>query len=507
MKLVIKNFIVCIIFIFSCNSICAETHSELWGKDGEKWSPQSRLPDFSFAGYHFGEDPLPLAEAVASVADFGAQGDDEKDDTEAFKQAIEATEKGVISIPAGRYLLSDILWIKKPNLVLRGAGQGKTILHFTNELEDVRPNMGTNSSGRKTSGYSWSGGFLWVKGSNQSEVISPIIAEAKRGDKSIIVENAAGLKIGQRVSIALSDQRNKTLLKYLYSNDPSSTDKFTKQVEVQLVCRITAIETDRVTVDRPFRWDIRRSWKPRLKTYVPSVSEVGIEEVSITFPVKPYQGHFTEKGMNAIAMNNVSDCWIRNVSISNCDSGVFVTGYFCTVDGLVLDGSRKAKKGDTGHHGVMLGRDCILTNFNIKTKFIHDVTVSNLQSGNVIKNGVGKNLSFDHHKRGPYENLFCNIDVGDGSQIWRCGGGRDLGKHCGARGTFWCIRAKKDINWPRANFGPNSLNIIGVKTSATSVTDVNGRWFEAIAPADLRPADLHAAQLRRRLAQKSHLNK
>src|SRR6185503_6442966 len=33
--------------------------SELWGRGGERWSPRSRLPDFSFAGYHFGDDPIP----------------------------------------------------------------------------------------------------------------------------------------------------------------------------------------------------------------------------------------------------------------------------------------------------------------------------------------------------------------------------------------------------------------------------------------------------------------
>ena len=33
-------------------TVCAQSQiSGLWGKDGELWSPESRLPDFSFAGY------------------------------------------------------------------------------------------------------------------------------------------------------------------------------------------------------------------------------------------------------------------------------------------------------------------------------------------------------------------------------------------------------------------------------------------------------------------------
>jgi len=33
--------------------------SRLWGAEGELWTPYSRLPDFSHAGYHEGDDPLP----------------------------------------------------------------------------------------------------------------------------------------------------------------------------------------------------------------------------------------------------------------------------------------------------------------------------------------------------------------------------------------------------------------------------------------------------------------
>ena len=65
----------------------AET-SALWGKHGEKWSPQSRLPDFSYAGYHCGEAPLPDLPRGVSVKEFGAQGDGVADDSQAFLDAL-----------------------------------------------------------------------------------------------------------------------------------------------------------------------------------------------------------------------------------------------------------------------------------------------------------------------------------------------------------------------------------------------------------------------------------
>lgn len=37
----------------------AAEYSALWGREGEVWTPQGRLPDFSFAGCHCGEEPIP----------------------------------------------------------------------------------------------------------------------------------------------------------------------------------------------------------------------------------------------------------------------------------------------------------------------------------------------------------------------------------------------------------------------------------------------------------------
>lgn len=480
-------------------SAMGQSHSELWGEKGELWTPASRLPEFSFAGYHFGEDPLPQVAVTANVKDFGAQGDGRTDDTEAFKRAIAETKKGAIFIPEGRYVLSDILWIEKPQLVLRGAGRDKTVLHFTRELEDVRPNMGATTGGRPTSNYSWSGGFLWVKGENPSTPISAIISEQRRGDRTLALENAAGLTVGQRVLVEQTDDADKSLLAHLYSNDSGDTAKIINRVKVRMVSRVASVAGNRVTLERPLRWDLRQSWQPALKTFAPTVAEVGIEDLSVSFPMKPYAGHFTERGMNGVAMTGVADCWLRNVRISNCDSGIFVGGTCCTVDGLTIDGDRPTNGGDAGHHGVALGQDCLLQNFDIQTKFIHDISLESLHAGNVFKNGKGINLALDHHKRAPHENLFCNLDVGDGGQIWRSGGGGQLGKHCAARGTFWCIRSRRDVAWPPAGFGPDSMNLVGVKTRAGSIKDPDGKWLEAIPPEELQPADLHAAQLAKRL--------
>ena len=123
-------------------------------------------------------------------------------------------------------------------------------------------------------------------------------------------------------------------------------------------------------------------------------------------------------------------------------------------------------------------------------------------SGNVCVRGRGVDLALDHHRYAPYENLFTDLDAGAGQRLWKCGGGADLGKHCGARGTFWNIRAARPLSYPPSTFGPPSMNLVALETARPSETMPDGKWFEAIKPSEIQPRDLHAAQLSRRLGMK-----
>jgi hypothetical protein len=43
------------------------------------------------------------------------------------------------------------------------------------------------------------------------------------------------------------------------------------------------------------------------------------------------------------------------------------------------------------------------------------------------------------------------------------------------------------------------MNFVAVQPGQRSVTDSNGKWFEAIQPGRLRPQNLYEAQLQHRL--------
>lgn len=481
----------------------SDNFSALWGEDGEAWSPEGRLPDFSFAGYRRGEAAIPELPVKHNVRDFGAKGDGETDDTAAFQAALRTVASGAILIPEGRYVITDFLTIEKPNVVLRGEGPDKTTLYFPTPLNDIKPNWGSTTGGRRTSNYSWSGGFIRIRGDFQRTKLASITAPAKRGTYAVTVDDPAAFSAGQAVEIRQKDNADNSLAIHLYSGDPRiSVEKINGRTQADMVSRITDIDGDTLTVDRPLRFDVEAQWNPAIFRFDPTVTDSGVEGIRFEFPNTPYEGHFTELGYNAFAIGGAAHCWVRNVHIHNADSGGFVSGPFNTIDGITFTSERERDSGrnSTGHHGVTLRNDSVCTNFDFRTKFVHDLTVSH-SAGCVYSNGRGDNLSFDHHRRAPYANLFTNIHTGTGEEVWRSGGGRDLGAHCGARGTFWNIRADKPFDLPPENWGPWSMNFVGLHAEAPASTDpeAEARWNERIDPEALAPQNLHEAQLKRRL--------
>ena len=98
-------------------------------------------------------------------------------------------------------------------------------------------------------------------------------------------------------------------------------------------------------------------------------------------------------------------------------------------------------------------------------------------------------------------NLFTQIDVGAGTRIWHCGGGRGVGKSC-VRETFRNIRGERPGGYPK-NFGPPTVNFAGPRTTRPNKTKLDGIWFEVIDLEKLEPQNLYEAQLQRRKATSS----
>lgn len=117
-----------------------KSYSTIWGENGELWD-KNRLPDFTNAGYNSGNSIIPDYPVSVDVTKLGAVGDGVTDNTAIFRTAIkQCARSGTVYIPAGKYLLSDTLLIKRSGVNIKGAG-ATTILYFTQGLEELYPNI------------------------------------------------------------------------------------------------------------------------------------------------------------------------------------------------------------------------------------------------------------------------------------------------------------------------------------------------------------------------------
>lgn len=473
--------------------------SALWGKHGEAWSPNSRLPDFSCAGYRRGEETFRIPTDTVSVTEFGAKGDGTTDDTTAFEKAIDAGTGKLITIPAGRFVLSDQLTMKRSGTVLRGAGSDQTVLLFTKSLEQLHPKPANTDSKQPTTGWSWGGGLIMMGGPEaKAETATRVIAPASRGDQKLKLEKSA-FQAGDEILLTVNDDAEKSLLNYLYRGQTGDLSGL-KNWKARQVFRVVAAQGDELTLDRPLRFDVRLGWKPDVQAFRPTVTDVGLEGVAFEFPATKYAGHFREVGFNPVEIGpSAAHCWLRDLRIWNADSGPYIRGWFCTLDRIRLgaDAARNSDQGVTGHHGITFyGQDGLCMNFSIETTFIHDLTVQSAM-GCVFCAGRAQNLAMDHHRWAPYENLFTFIDGGDGKRLFSSSGGGERGNHTAAGATFWNIRAKNPAFNPKS-LGNAAINIIGVTLKDPTNQLPAGLWYEPIPPGQVEPANLYTAMRDRR---------
>jgi hypothetical protein len=318
------------------------------------------LPDFSYAGYHAGERPIPVVPVAADVRDFGAVGDGVADDTQAFLDAIAAVDRGAVFVPSGRYKITRVLFIEKSHVVLRGESRDSTVLYFPETLWDV---LGPGKDGGPT-GWSWGGGWIWSnpeleRGDSDPPVwdegvrLARVTEPARKGETSIAVSTTDGIEVGQYVRLVQYESDGSLSLTLHAGHQLNGRCIIDRPGEVVInwVLEVTRVEDGRIHFDRPFRIDVLPEWSAELWTAEPGVVEVGVEHLTVEFPVRQYPGHHNEPGQNAISLNRALNSWIRDVAILNSDNGIFLWyARYTTAADIVIAGRG-------GHYGINIHLD------------------------------------------------------------------------------------------------------------------------------------------------------
>jgi hypothetical protein len=462
------------------------TPSKLYGKDGELWKPDGRLIEAGYAGYHTGLDPIPNVEGpIKKLTDFGAKGDDMADDTDALIAAIAGTD-GVLLVPAGRYIITKQIVIKKSNFVLRGEGMGKSTFFFPKSLSEVGP------PGRN---WSFNGAFIEVSGTDEGPQLAMVTANAPRGANQLQVSATTGIKVGDWVRIIQTDRAG-SLFRALYGGmHPGNVSEDGGAEVFRFYSRVTAVGAGTITLERTLPLQVDTNWTPQVRAVMPTTREVGIEYLTLEMAHVRYQGHFNEVGYNGLYYVGAHDSWVRDVQILNGELGISIyRSYFVTVTGVILDANTD-RGSHNGHHGLnsARGSDILFTRFDVRSRYIHDLTVDGYALGTVWSKGKGVDLNMDHHGRAPYGTLWTDLDLGRGSRAFDNGGAGNRLPPTAAYTTVWNVRGAQNIGMPPGSYGPLMNHVASGKGSGP------GHWsIEDIPRASLCQPDLHEAMLARR---------
>lgn len=473
--------------IHLAHATTAPIYTNVWGSDGADQHGEGLIPEFSFAGFKSGYETFSPPSDTINILNFGAAGDGISDDTQSIKNAIASIDSGVIYFPAGTYLITDTISIKKSNIFLIGEDMNTTKFFIPLNLRDILEGVLSGSTNP-----SFGGGFISFIGVHSSNQLSSITQEADRGATRIYVADTSLFTEGQELRFY---QNGRQLTSYMAGAEASANNWVFQQL-----IKITCIGPDYLDIDRPLRVPIILSdfsGYPRLYEFAPSVRGGGVSNFTIEFPNTIYNGHWTEEGYNAISLVNAVDVRINMVHIRNADSGIFA--YPGNLHNELSDISFTSERsGIAGHHGIVAGNDMLIKNINFQVPYLHDLTVTRGSSGNVFKNCTGTDLNLDFHHGAPYETLFTDSDLGLGTR-WLSSSGGGYGYHSGKRTVYWNLRSSERINGPPADQAPPGyLVMVGLNFGLNF-----GRLShhtEYITPEDIRPQNMHEAQLIRRYA-------
>ena len=513
------------------------------------------MPDFSYAGYGYGLKDIPDFKDAKTLdaTKYGVIPNDKKDDSEAVLKALEAAQSisgdVIIQFPAGRIEISEIIPITRSNMVLRGSGEGErgTEFHMPRPLSMVdtkgkfdeiheyliRFNKVQREPARNIelqfSDFSWTGGFFWIGPEDYraaaylEELDKPdkVLSEGvggERGERTLTVSNGEGLTKGDDIELVWysRDGKDGGIIKTLYGDTDLKVGShhwnFPERGLVRQKTQIDSISGNIVKLADPLLHPVSGAVPASLVDWSP-LHNVGIEDVSFTFPKGVSFGHHLEQGFNAIYFAGAMHSWVRDVTINNADSGVIsYASANLTLDNVTTTGEREA------HYSIHAGNvhNVLISDLSVQNKVRHALTVNTQSTKTVfLRSEVFQQPTLDQHAGSNHQNLFdqtvFHLDAkdtkaqpsypvwnGSGAGYWQPGHGRfnttynlELRVKSGAARNQALI-AEGTAEGPEAR-------LIGIWGNRNIETDYRPKPFEALIGEEPEIKSLYEWQLKQRI--------
>lgn len=268
----------------------------------------NRIPDFSYSGYHYGEELLPDVPVVTTL---GPTGGDQTSRIQAELDAIGTLtpdangHRGTLLLEPGTYEIFGTLRINDSGVVLRGSGDG------TNPAVDTILFGRGNSPNQRT---------IVVMGSNDStpwNTGSPVnITDAfvPVSSLSFHVANTGPFSVGQQILITHPSSQA-----WIDAVDGggmvSDADWTAGSKDLEWVRKITNIVGSEVFLDAPIYNHLDLSLTQSVVRPISSanlITEAGIEDLRVD--IETLGGEDEAHAWNAVGVVGADNCWVQNVS-------------------------------------------------------------------------------------------------------------------------------------------------------------------------------------------------
>jgi len=275
----------------------------------------SRIPDFSYAGYKYGEAELPDIPVVLTIDPIS--GDNTSHIQAAIDQvsAMPLTEnghRGALLLNPGTYTVSQTIYVKSSGVVLRGAGENNTIIYGTGTDRRSVIIIGTNIKngwGDRVSGST----------TNLTSEYVPV------GSRTFEIEDASMFSVGDNIVI-----RHPSTDEWLKAVNYGEThgDVLWQPGEIDMYFNrfITRIEGNKIQVDVPIYHDLDRSLSQAyvwIYTRSSIITECGIENLTIDIETAgEFDNDHPEAGVKFVG---VEDSWVNDVTTMHfAEAGIWL---------------------------------------------------------------------------------------------------------------------------------------------------------------------------------------
>ncbi len=481
-------------FIFNWSQAQSERwRSQLYPAD---WTPGYEdeagrfLHDFSYAGYHKGERPIPEVDGPIYdvVDDYGADPSGQRDSTTAIQAAIDAASAnggGVVYLPAGDYLSKTGVTLKKSGVVLRGAGPEATRLLFA-DFESQKQ---------------W---HILIAGFENPMVETALAEDGSQLSKVIEVDDARGFEVGDDVDLGwvITDP-------FIEEHGMAGTwkahnGKWMTFFRANVVSIDLEAGPNRIELDVPLRYQAKVRDGAMIRRRTNYIEECGVENLSLANPM--LDGTVDDYPQSAyrklIEFRDAKNCWVRNVRTFAPEAEGYHPKYHVYDKGIEIVRCKRltiencgigpAQRRDAGGHGylyeVVGANDVLLKgckgiggrhNFTFGWYFgnVGNVLLRCLSRDGTLSDWNNNMGPSDFHHSLAMATLMDSCTFDDGWHALNRGSMSGGAGHTATESVFWNCDGSGEVRSAQYGWG----YLIGMASSLEVITEVdleNPNWIE-----------------------------